>query len=184
MHLHLKLKTVNYGDVAVKAMPMLAERQGQFPGSAGMILDAFSVLPAGLVREVFDAVPVEQKNRIVAAFAEEKKKKILGLLNGISRGLGMTLSDYTMGEDLSLAAEIGNIDYLALAEKFLPTIQEKLAAMDRIPSVLRAVIRFATAEKLVGMLDHFVSDKDAFFASLINQSDGKIISMIEKLARD
>ena len=106
MHLHLKLKTINYGDIAVKAMPMLVERQGGFPGFTGLILDAFAGLPEGLVREVFDTLSVERKNQIVAAFASEKKNQILSLLNRVSaeRGLGVTLSDYEVGDDLSVDA--------------------------------------------------------------------------------
>lgn len=186
MHLHLKLKTINYGDIAVKAMPMLVERQGIFPGFTGLILDAFAGLPEGLVREVFDTLSVERKNQIVAAFASEKKNQILSLLNRVSaeRGLGVTLSDYEMGDDLSVDAEIGAIDYLGIAEKLLPAVKARLSAMDNIPGFVRMAIKFANAQKIMSILDNFVCDKNAFVASLINQSDQRVIAFVEKLAAD
>lgn len=186
MHLHLKLKTINYGDIAVKAMPMLVERQEIFPEFTELILDAFAGLPEGLVREVFDTLSVEQMNQIVAAFASEKKNQILFLLNRVSaeRGVGVTLSDYEVGDDLSVDAKIDAIDYLGIAEKLLPAVKAKLSTMDNIPGFVRMAIKFANAQKLMSILDNFVSDKNAFVASLINQSDQRVIAFVEKLAAD
>ena len=56
--------------------------------------------------------------------------------------------------------------------------------MDNIPGFVRMAIKFANAQKIMSILDNFVCDKNAFVASLINQSDQRVIAFVEKLAAD
>lgn len=183
MKLTIKLESIDYGDVAVKLMPMLG--QSRNGGSVGLALDAMAALPEDLIRQVFDVIPQQQKNEIVAAFAMEKKDTLLGMLNDMAReqDLGIILENYRMDPELNIAVDVEEINYLRIAERFLPVLREKLLTMRTIPSFLKPAIRNATAEQLLKLLDRFVRNKDSMVASLINQNQQKLILLLERTGR-
>lgn len=153
MKLTIKLDSIDYGDVAVKLIPMLG--QSRKDGSVGLVLDALSALPEDLIRKVFDAIPQQRKDEIVAAFAMEKKDTLLGMLNDMSReqDLGITLENYRMDSELNIVVDVEKIDYLRMTERFLPMLREKLLTLRTIPSFLKPAIQNATAEQLLKLLD-------------------------------
>ena len=186
MKLTMKLDEINYGDVAVRAMPLLTKSVDAF-GAVEMILAAVSThLPESLIRSVFDAIPEARKNEIIAQLALEHKDRILRSVNELSEKhkIGVTLKNLTVHRDLTVAAEIGKIDYVCTVERFLPVIREKLMALGGMASVLlRPVIPNANAGQIVYLMDRFVSNKDDFFASLINQNQERLIGAIENVAQ-
>lgn len=97
--------------------------------------------------------------------------------------LGVTLSKLIVYKDLELTAAIDRIDYLCLAERFLPMIKEKLLAVGGVVALLQPVIEKASADQICGLLDRIVgSNKDGFAAALINQNQQTLISVIEDAA--
>lgn len=183
MKLTIKLESIDYGDVAVKLMPMLG--QSRTDGSIGLALEALAALSEDLIRQVFDAIPQQRKDEIVAAFAMEKKDALLGMLNDMSREqeLGITLENYRMNPELNIAVDVEEINYLRISERFLPMLREKLLTMRTIPSFLKPAIQNATAEQLLKLLDRFVRNKDSLVASLINQNQQKLILLLERTGR-
>lgn len=187
MKLTIKLDFIDYGDVAVKLIPMMG--QSKKGGSIGLALDALATLPEDLIRQVFDVIPQQRKDEIVAAFAMEKKDTLLGMLNDMSRKqeLGITLENYRMDPELNIIADVAEIDYLRITERFLPVLRGKLLTMllimRAIPPFLIPTIKNATAEQLLKLLDRFVRDKDSMVASLINQNQQKLILLLERTGR-
>lgn len=186
MRLMMNLGEIDYGDVAIKVMPLLAQSAERFHGAAGKTVAAIANLPDNLIRDIFDAIPVEQKNEIIADFTVEYKERILRTLNDLSTNhkLGLQLADCSIDQNLNIMAEISEIDYVAIVDRFLPMIRDKLLGMGGLVTMFRPVIRNASAEQLCGLLDRFVGDnKEHFLASLVNQNQQRLISAIEDAAQ-
>ena len=186
MKLTIKLDKINYGDVAVKLMPLLAQSAGNFHGAVGKTVAAIANLPDSLVRDIFDAIPEDEKNVVIAAYAMEYKDRILSKLNNLSmyHNLGLKLADCLIDQDLTIEAEVSEIDYIAIVDRFLPAIRDKLLRMGGLVVMFRPMIRNSSAEQIVGLLERFVGDnKEAFLASLINQNQQSLISVIEDAAQ-
>ena len=98
MKLTIKLDEINYGDVAVRAMPLLRDSVGNIHGSVGRMVAAITNLPENLIRDVINAIPADEKNTILADFAVENKRRILNTLNNLSSQykLGLQLKDFTV----------------------------------------------------------------------------------------
>jgi len=186
MKLTIKLDAINHGDVAVKLMPLLAQSAGSFHGAVGKTVSAIANLPDNLIRDIFDAIPENEKNGIIAAYAMEYKDRILSKLNNLSmhHNLGLKLADCLIDQDLTIVAEVSEIDYIAIVDRFLPVIRDKLLGMGGLVAMFRPMIQNASAEQIVGLLDRFVGEnKEAFLASLINQNQQNLISTIEDAAQ-
>lgn len=187
MHVKLiiKLDEINYGDVAVKVVPLTAQMRKDNSGAVGKLLDAIGNLPENLIREIFESIPVAQKNEIIAAFAMEYKERILSKLNALSiqHKLGLKLADCSFDCNLNIMAEVSEIDYVSIVCRFLTAIRNKLLSMDGLVAMFRPAIQSASAEQLVGLLNRFIGDnKEAFLASLINKNQQNLIFAIEDAA--
>lgn len=186
MKLTVKLDEVNYGDVAVKVMPLLSQSAGNFHGAVEKTISAIANLPENLIRSIFDAIPAEQKNEIIASFAMEHKNTILRKLNNLSghHQLGLSLEDCSIDKELTVTAKVGEIDCICIVNRFLPAIRDKLLGMGGLVAMFRPLIQSASAEQIVGLLERFVGDnKEAFLVSLINQNQKNLISAIEDAAK-
>lgn len=186
MKLTIKLDEISYGDVAVKAMPFLRQAAQKQNNAVGKTIAAISQLPYDLIYSIFDAIPMERKNEIVAAFVMENKEKILAAINKMSKDykIGVTLSNYAMNQELGLSAIVSEIDYQTIAERFLPEIREKLLNMGGMVAFLRPVIEKASAEQVCELLDKILGkNKESLIASLINKNQQKLISLIEDAAK-
>lgn len=85
---------------------------------------------------------------------------------------------------MNIVAEVSKIDYIAIVDRFLPVIRDKLLGMGGLVAMFRPMIHNASSEKIVGLLDRFVGEnKEAFLASLINQNHHNLISAIEDAAQ-
>lgn len=185
MELYIKIKEINYGDVAVKVMPVLGQTAGKYPGAVGMTMCAMAALPQEIVRSVFEAIPAEQKNGIVAAVAMEHKEKLLKTMNDLSlkHQIGVTVGDYLMNPGLEMAVKVAHIDYPCIANLFLTAIRTKLLAMPGLPTWMRPIVRDASAESILGYLDRFLGEKkDGFVVNLINQNQHTLQKVMEDAA--
>ena len=186
MKLTIKMDAINYGDVAVKLMPLLAQSAGSFRGAAGKTVSAIANLPDNLIRDIFDAIPENEKNGIIAAYAMEYSNRILAKINDFSmyHNLGLKLAECSIDQDMNIVAEVSKIDYIAIVDRFLPVIRDKLLGMGGLVAMFRPMIHNASAEQIVGLLDRFVGEnKEAFLASLINQNQHNLITAIEDAAQ-
>lgn len=186
MKLTIKIDEINYGDVAVKTMPLLEDTGKRYSPAIEKTMTAIAALPERLIREIFDTIPDVQKNDIIAALAMENKGRLLGVMNSVlcGQGIGIELADYSLNAELELTAEISRIDYRRIVDKFLPAIREKLLDMGAATMLLRPVINAASAEQICGLMDRILGDrKNAFIASILNQNQKTLISVIESTAQ-
>lgn len=186
MKLTIKLDEINHGDVAVKVMPLLAQSAGNFHGAVGKTLSAISNLPENLIRDIFDAIPEVEKNGIIAAYATEHKDRILNKLNEMSmhHNLGLKMADCLIDQNLNIMADVSEINYVSIVDRFLPVIRDKLLGMGGLVAMFRPMIQNASAEQIVGLLDRFVGDnKEAFVTTLINQNQKNLIAAMENAAQ-
>lgn len=185
MELTVSIEEINYGDVAVKVLPLLSNTGSHRSNAAAKMLAAIAQLPDQLICSVFDAIPTRQKHEIFAEFAAENRGRIIAAINHFSesRRLGVAASDFSMNQVPEFRITISAIDYPCIAERFLPIIRQKLLNTVGGVLVLRAVIEHASAAQICGLLDRFVGDKDAFLASLVNQNQQRVISLIEDAAQ-
>lgn len=153
--------------------------------AVGKLLSAMAQLPQELIVGLFDAIPTEQKNDIAASFAEENKEQILSLVNKLTKEhrIGLSVSDFSMNRHLEIGAEVDDIDYPCLVDRFLPLVKKNLLARGGMVALLRPMIEQASADQICGLLDRFMgSNKDAFMAALINQNQDKLAELIEDTA--
>lgn len=184
MKLKIKMKEINCGDIAVKALPML-ERVTQHSGLVGEVMAAFSSLPGELIHDIFDAIPQEKKNRIIVLLAMEYREMLLNIINHLleKNQIGITLDDFAFNQAFEIEADISKIDYCLFVNHFLPIVREKLLEIGGMTVMLRPMIEHASAERLVGVLDWFCGDhKNEFIASLINRNQHILISSIENIS--
>lgn len=186
MELTLKIDKINYGDIAVKLLPKMCSSVKLDSEALQLTMGAIGGLPDYLVRSVFDAIPVEQKNTILAAFASEHREEILKFLNNLleQNQIGIELSDFELWSDLMVTAQTERIDYPVLVERFLPNLKELLLSQGGVVAMMRPLIRKASAEQVCGLLDQFLgARKDEILASMVNQNQRALISRMEDMAK-
>lgn len=187
MTLVLNIEEINYGDVAVRAIPVVNSLVRQDAHAIDLLLDAVCQLPEPLIRSVFEAIPTPRKNQILSAFVWENQKKILETLNHLSEThqLGIQLSGLQLDPSLSLTAQIGAIDEVVLVNRFLPAVKERLLSMGVISGLLRPMVEQASAEQLCGLLDRLTGDrKYELLASVLRSKQDAWISLIENTAKE
>ena len=185
MKLTVNIKEINYGDVAAKVMPLLEQAVADRGGAVAMTVSAIARLPESLIYDIFDAIPSAKKNKIIAAFVMEYEDRILDVVNKLSaeQKIGVAVSELSVSEELEIAATVGELDYLCLADRFLPAIKEKLLEKGGIVAILAPIIEKASAEQICGLLDRILGNKkDNFMVALINQNQQTLISKIEDVA--
>lgn len=185
MEVKIRIAEIDYGEVAVKVLPMLKKKTETDEGAMAKLLSAIVQLPSELIGDIFEAIPMEQKNEIVSGFAEENKARLLCAINKLAEKneIGISMSHFSMSRNLEIAAEVEIIDDLRLVNKFLPVIKEKLLAMGSVPGMLRPVIERASADQICSLLNRFAgTNKGAFLASLINQNQNRLITLLEDAA--
>ena len=126
MKIKCQLREINYGDAAVKVLPMLAERSVHM--SAGsQLLRAAAGLPEDLLRQVVEAIPEEERKRILSTLMEEKKDRVLTALRayGEREKLGLTISDFSLDENMNAEICIARIDPVVLADKLVPMLKSR-----------------------------------------------------------
>lgn len=186
MQITIKIEEINYGDVAVRVLPLLHGKAAKMGGAFGKTVYAMSNLPDSLVREMMDAISMREKNEILAAYATEYSDKVLQMLNGLSQnnGIGVMLSDCSMDADLVIRAEVAYIDYPVIVERFLGVIRERLMSMGGAALLLRPMIQGASAVQICNLMDRILgSRKEVFLCSLLNQNQQTLISAIEDAVR-
>ena len=186
MKLTIKLDEINYGDVAAKVVPLTAKMKKVDSIAVGMLMDSIAFLPENLIRDIFEAIPTEEKNEIIAEFAIENKARILSRMNALlaQHKLGLKLDDCSFDRNLNITAEVSEIDYISIADRFLPAIRSRLLTMGGLAAVFWPMIQNSSAEQIVGLLNRFVGDnKEAFLISLLNQNQQTLIFAIEDTAQ-
>lgn len=175
MKITMNIQDIHYGDVAVQAFPVMAEKLPAEDTAMNKLLRAIAHLPEDVVYSLFDAIPQQEKNEIVSLLVQENKEKILAYATQFlqEQRIGLTIQNLAVASDLALELDILDIDYGSLVQKLLPLIQDKLAEEhDNMANIL-GKIPAGSSNILLGFLPQ--KAKNDIAAYLINKGQDQIL---------
>lgn len=185
MKLTAKIARIDYGDAAVKLLPLLTDAPDRCPGVFGQKLSAMADLSEPLIRDALSRLPETEKAALLSDFTAEHREGLLSAVNGnlSRRKLGVTVTDLSVSRNLEVTVTLGQLDYPNLVSRFLPAVRKKLLSPGGPAALLRPMIEKASPEQICSLLDRFAGgNRDAFLASLISQNQKPLISFLEKAA--
>ena len=167
----MKIKTniteIHYGDVAVKALPLLSARMPQ-ESAIAHILAALAHLSEQTIYQIFEEIPEQNKNQIVSLLCRENQNRILTVCNQFlkRKGAFLVLTDIQVDEQLDICVEVGEIDYTGLIRTFLPMARERLASSSDAAAALLQKLPLNNAAVFLRLMPQ--ASKDAMAAYLLN----------------
>lgn len=180
MKIKVNIEELNYGDVAVQAMPIIRSHIEQTDDAMSAILLAVTQLPDPLVHQIFDTVSEQQKNLIVSLLVEENQQTIL---NGIAAFLdknqiGVKIGQLCVTEQLEVLLDVKDIDYVGLIQRFLPLVSQRLEQGEGASGLLSRLTG-AGVHSVRTILGFIPQDgKDNLAAYLINSNQQLIAGWI------
>ncbi len=187
MKLTVKVEEINCSDLAVRLLPLLYQATEGREDTKSRLISAVAQLPEELLRQMFDAIPEETKRDLLSSGIAEYQEKLLQAANQLLADgrIGLHLAALAADETLEISAVVDQLDYACLVERFLPMLQEKLLSMGGMVKLMHPLIRSATADQMVGLLDHILGErKEAFLVNLINQHSQTLEMLAENAARN
>lgn len=185
MLLILQITQLDYGDAALCALSALRGR-AEDPGSAASrLLEALESVPPELIRRLLDAIPDRDKAALAASFARENEARIRELAGEAAHRAGIALSvkELSVSDGLELRAEIGDIDYAALAQALLPLARERLEAEQGAAPALLLSKLLAAGGGLAGLLGRLPKARqEQLAARLLQSASGRAAALIEEEA--
>ena len=170
----MKIKTniteIHYGDVAVKALPLLSARMPQ-ESAIAHILAALAHLSEQTIYQIFESLLCrENQNRILTVCNQFLKRK----------GAFLVLTDIQVDEQLDICVEVGEIDYTGLIRTFLPMARERLASSSDAAAALLQKLPLNNADVFLRLIPQ--ASKDAMAAYLLNANQEKLCALAERAA--
>ena len=185
MLLILQITQLDYGDAALCALSALRGR-AEDPGSAASrLLEALVSVPPELIRRLLDAIPDRDKAALAASLARENEARIRELAGEAAHRAGIALSvkELSVSDGLELRAEIGDIDYAALAQALLPLARERLEAEQGAAPALLLSKLLAAGGGLAGLLGRLPKARqEQLAARLLQSASGRAAALIEEEA--
>ncbi len=185
MLLILQITQLDYGDAALCALSALRGR-AEDPGSAASrLLEALGSVPPELIRRLLDAIPDRDKAALAASLARENEARIRELAGEAAHRAGIALSvkELSVSDGLELRAEIGDIDYAALAQALLPLARERLEAEQGAAPALLLSKLLAAGGGLAGLLGRLPKARqEQLAARLLQSASGRAAALIEEEA--
>lgn len=185
MLLILQITQLDYGDAALCALSALRGR-AEDPGSAASrLLEALESVPPELIRRLLDAIPDRDKAALAASLARENEARIRELAGEAAHRAGIALSvkELSVSDGLELRAEIGDIDYAALAQALLPLARERLEAEQGAAPALLLSKLLAAGGGLAGLLGRLPKARqEQLAARLLQSASGRAAALIEEEA--
>lgn len=181
----MKIKTniteIHYGDVAVKALPLLSARMPQ-ESAIAHILAALAQLSEQTIHQIIDEIPEQDKNQIVSLLCRENQNRILTVCNQFlkRKGAFLVLTDIQVDEQLDICVEVGEIDYTGLIRTFLPMARERLASSSDAAAALLQKLPLNNADVFLRLIPQ--ASKDAMAAYLLNANQEKLCALAERAA--
>lgn len=184
MKLRTQIKEIDFCDVVLKAMPVLQEKVPNDGSAISKIITVVTQLPHEVIRTMLDAVSQEDKCEIVALLVRENKEKLRQALSQLLKQneIDVSLDEIDISNDMVIGVGISNLDYAALAAKYLPFVRDGLIIGENpATEILHAML------KLPGMLLYGAlakipqNKKDETVAYLINKNKDRIIAKLEDM---
>lgn len=181
MEIEMSITVLHYGDVAVKAIPLLSSRMQQ-ESAIAHILTALAQLSEQTIHQIIDEIPEQDKNQIVSLLCRENRDRILTVCNQFlkRKGTFLMLTDIQVDEQLDVCVEVGEIDYTGLIRTFLPIAQEHLASSSDAAAALLQKLPLNNADVFLRLMPQ--ASKDAMAAFLLNANQEKLCALAERAA--
>lgn len=182
MKINIQLKEIDFADVILKAMPLLQEKAPQDDSAISKIISTVTQLPSNVIRTMVDAVSQEDKCEIVALLARDNEQKIMNLLSQLLKqnDIDVSLDGMSLDEKLELRLTVSNLNYAALAAKYLPFVRNSLIIDENPAFAMLAALLKLPGFLLYGALEKIPQDKkDEAVAYLVNKNKDRIIAKIE-----
>lgn len=184
LKINIQIKKIDFYDVVVKAMPVLQEKMSNDGNAICKIISVFSELPDDVIGIMLNAVSQEDKYEIVALLVRDNKEMLMQMLSQMLKDndVDASLDELSLSNQMDLSIAVSNLNYAALAEKYLPLVHNSL-----IPDENPAMAMFAALLKLPAMLMYATlakipqNKKDEAVAYLMNKNKDKIIAKFEEL---
>ena len=184
MKLRIQIKEIDFCDVILKAIPVLQEKAPNDGSAIAKIISVVVQLPHEVIRTMLEAVSQEDKCEIVALLVRENKEKLHHALSQLLKqnDIDVSLDEVSLSNNLVLTIAVSNLNYPALAAKYLPSIRDSLImgenpAMETLSAVLKL-----PGKLLYGALAKIPqSKKDEAIAYLINKNKERIVAKLEEM---
>ena len=184
MKLSIKIKEIDFYDVIRKAMPVLQEKTPKDGSAIAKIIAVVTQLPEAVIHTMLNAVPYEDKYEIVALLVRENQEKIQAALSQLLKKneIDVSLDSMVIRDDLELSVVVSNLNYAALASKYLPLVRDGLIVQENPITAMLAALLKLPGMLLVGAISKIPQNKkDEAVAYLINKNSSAIIGKIEDL---
>ena len=177
----MNVSDLNYGDIAVKAIPLLSTRMQQ-ESAAAHIFTALAHLSEQAIYQIFEEIPQQDRNQIVSLLCRENQDRILSMGNQLLRtkGIPLVLNAIQIDEQLGVCIEVGEIDYTGLIQTFLPMIQERLASSSDATATLLQRLPLNNADVFLRLMPQ--TSKDDVAAYLLNANRERFCALAERAA--
>lgn len=184
MKINVQIKEIDFCDVILKAMPVLREKAPNDGSAISKIISVVTNLPSEAIDTMLNAVSQDDKYEIVALLVRDNQEKLKQMLSQLLKqnDIDVSLDEMSLSEALELSIAVSNLNYAALAAKYLPLVRnsfiigenpaiEMLTALLKLPGML-----------LYGALAKIPQEKkDEAVAYLVNKNKDKIIAKIEDM---
>lgn len=183
MKLTVNIQSLDYGDVAMLALPVLREKLPAEDTAITRILGAVTRLPEDIIRQVFQAMSAEDKNTIVSMLVEEHKDKLLTAFSTFLQAhqLAKQLTDIRLTPNLDVELSVTHIDYASLVERFLPRIRNRLEGSTGTAATVLRRLPNVNPRRVLTFMPQIT--KDSIAAYLVANNQEILLQMMMEEAR-
>ncbi len=124
MELIMKLGQPDYAELLAVLLPLAKQKAPRRTDGLGKLMEAIVNLPEVTLRPVVQAIAPREMNRILSALVADYEAVLLEKAGTVLRqqGIALRIRRLELSAELELRAEITDVDYGLLAEKFLPMV--------------------------------------------------------------
>lgn len=184
MNLKIQIKEIVFFDVIMKAMPILREKAPNDGSAISKIVSVVTLLPSEAICTMLDAVSQNDKYEIVALLVRDNQEKLKKMLSQLLKqnDIDVSLDDMTLSDEMELSIAVSNLNYAALAAKYLPMVRNSFIIDENPATAILTALLKLPGMLLYGALAKIPQDKkDETVAYLINKNKDKIIAKIEDM---
>ena len=91
MDIKLKLDNIDYGELAVKLLPLVGDKLKESDNTVAKLLSGVAKMPPAIIKTTVNALPQETKDEVVALLINKNKDKIKRVFMDFANAKGMNL---------------------------------------------------------------------------------------------
>ena len=89
MEIRLKLDNIDYGELAVKMLPLVGDKLKESDNTVAKLLSGVAKMPPSIIKTTVNALPQETKDEVVALLINKNKNKIKRLFMDFANTKGI-----------------------------------------------------------------------------------------------